>query len=94
MVESATTTTEMIAARRRWLCNYTPACPNCGTDRFSIQLVDWFANPAIWNCRRCRFEFHHEPIPNALGNRRAAFGASVLTAGLGGNDNYNERTNK
>lgn len=32
--------------------------------------------------------------PNDLGNRRAAFGASVLTDGLCGNGNYNERTDK
>ena len=31
---------------------------------------------------------------NDLGNRRAAFGASVLTDGLCGNGNYNERTDK
>ena len=32
--------------------------------------------------------------PNDLGNRSAAFGVSVLTDGLCGNGNYNERTDK
>lgn len=60
MVASATSS-ELLVGRRIMLSNNAPACPQCG-EKHQMQLVDWLGDPAQWRCRRCRFEFLHEPI--------------------------------
>jgi hypothetical protein len=47
-------------ARRLWLREHTPSCPQCGAST-QIQLQDWLVTPAEWACRACKHKFLHEP---------------------------------
>ena len=46
-------------ARRLWLVDNMPQCPECGDSQ--IQLIAYMTCPARWSCRQCRHVWQEEP---------------------------------
>jgi DNA-directed RNA polymerase subunit RPC12/RpoP len=47
------------ADRREYLCKNSRTCPECSARQ--VQLINQFAIPAEWKCRRCKTKFKFEP---------------------------------
>lgn len=79
MIETATTTTDMLVQRRKWLEGKVRVCPACGEEH-KIQLVYWLMAPAEWKCRKCKYSFCYEPISNVEVSRPREASAETSTA--------------
>ena len=70
MIETCTNNALLHAARRNALSYHVPGCPECGADRYDMQLTYWLSKPAEWRCRKCGYQFIHEPVGSNLKSER------------------------
>lgn len=49
---------ERLSDRKEFLCAHPPPCFRCDTEQVQMRRIDY---PAVWRCRKCKFEFEYEP---------------------------------